>query len=47
MDRNIGMSITQFDGIMKLNTFLYDYREKIPEKDRLRALDIALQATLT
>lgn len=45
----IGSEVSEppsFDAINDLDSFVYKYQMKILEKDRLRALDIALKATL-
>ena len=34
-----------FDGIKDLDTFICDYQEQVPERDRLKALDVAMKAT--
>lgn len=46
----IGIEVCEppsFDGINDFDTFVYKYQMQIPEKDKLRALHIALKATLT
>lgn len=44
----IGVEVCEFpmfDGIKDLNTFICDYQEQVPERDKLKDFDVALKAT--